>query len=162
MALITCPECIKKISDTIDQCPHCGYKITPEMIINIKKGAESSKKIWSIMAIAVVAFFIGIYLFGNTNTQKSQNSREDLIAQGFDWDGSHKGLTTLIKKTMHNPDSFKHVASKYSDNGDYLFIKTTFRGTNTFGAVVTNWISAKVDLNGKVIQVVDQGQGNGP
>ena len=26
MALIRCPECKKKISDTCDSCPHCGYR----------------------------------------------------------------------------------------------------------------------------------------
>lgn len=27
MALITCPECKKEISDTAKTCPNCGYKI---------------------------------------------------------------------------------------------------------------------------------------
>jgi hypothetical protein len=27
MALITCPECKKEISDTANKCPHCGYII---------------------------------------------------------------------------------------------------------------------------------------
>ena len=28
MALITCPECGKKISDTAVSCPHCGFRRT--------------------------------------------------------------------------------------------------------------------------------------
>ncbi len=27
MALTNCPECSKKISDTVERCPHCGMKI---------------------------------------------------------------------------------------------------------------------------------------
>ncbi len=30
MALIKCPECGKEISDTCDQCIHCGYKLKNE------------------------------------------------------------------------------------------------------------------------------------
>jgi len=26
MALVNCPECSKEMSDTLDACPHCGYR----------------------------------------------------------------------------------------------------------------------------------------
>jgi hypothetical protein len=29
MALITCPECNKEISDTAKSCPSCGYELKP-------------------------------------------------------------------------------------------------------------------------------------
>jgi hypothetical protein len=58
---------------------------------------------------------------------------------------------------MNDPDSYKHVETVYSDMGDYLVVRTTFRGKNAFGGVVTNWIKAKVDLNGNVISVIEQG-----
>lgn len=31
MALITCPECNKEISDKVKSCPHCGYPIVEEI-----------------------------------------------------------------------------------------------------------------------------------
>ncbi|MBQ8659564.1 MAG: zinc-ribbon domain-containing protein [Bacilli bacterium] len=27
MSLIKCPECRKKISDTVDKCPQCGFDL---------------------------------------------------------------------------------------------------------------------------------------
>ena len=30
MALISCPECSKKISDQSNSCPHCGYPMKPQ------------------------------------------------------------------------------------------------------------------------------------
>lgn len=34
MALITCPECNKEVSDKAEMCPHCGYKLPkPEPMI---------------------------------------------------------------------------------------------------------------------------------
>lgn len=41
---------------------------------------------------------------------------------------------------------------------NHLIVLTTFRGKNAFGGVVKNWVKAKVDLNGNVIAVLDQGQ----
>jgi len=73
------------------------------------------------------------------------------------WDGSHLGLTKLIKDSMNDPDSYKHVETVYGDKGDYLIVETTYRGTNVFGGVVTNRVMAKVDLNGNVIEVLSQG-----
>jgi len=73
------------------------------------------------------------------------------------WDGSHRGLTRTIKALMHNPKSYEHVETVYWDIGDNLLVRTTYRGTNAFGGVVTNWIKAKVDLDGNVLAIVEQG-----
>ena len=69
------------------------------------------------------------------------------------WDGSHLELTRAIKKVMNNPDSYKHVETRYTDLGDTLMVRTTFRGTNKFGAVVTNTVAATVSLDGRVIDM---------
>lgn len=37
MALITCPECQKDISDQAKKCPNCGYPITPIIAIQEEK-----------------------------------------------------------------------------------------------------------------------------
>jgi hypothetical protein len=85
-------------------------------------------------------------------------ARQSEIEKQFSsWDGSHIELEKIIKSSMNNPDSFVHVQTVYSDMGDYILVKTTFRGTNAFGGVVTNWIRAKFTLNGDLIEIVDQG-----
>lgn len=71
------------------------------------------------------------------------------------WDGSLPALETAIKNRMNNPDSYKHVETVYWDKGSYLLVRTTFRGTNGFGAVVTERVFAKVDLNGNVIEILN-------
>jgi len=84
--------------------------------------------------------------------------RKERIEKHFSpWDGSHRGLTALIKESMNDPDSYDHVETGYWDKGDHLIVKTTFRGKNAFGGVVKNWVMAKVDLNGNVIEVISQG-----
>ena len=36
MALIPCPECKKRISETAESCPKCGYELTPEKVEEVK------------------------------------------------------------------------------------------------------------------------------
>lgn len=70
------------------------------------------------------------------------------------WDGSHRGLERYVKQTMKNPDSYKHVETRYIDNGDHLVLITTFRGTNSFNAVITTRVQAKADLHGNIIEIL--------
>ncbi len=71
------------------------------------------------------------------------------------WDGSHNAAEAAIKARMHNPDSYKHVKTAYSDNGigRGLTVQTTFRGTNSFGAIVTNVAVAEIDDSGRVLSL---------
>lgn len=90
---------------------------------------------------------------------KKNAARKKRIEGGFSaWDGSHLGLTKVIKESMNDPRSYEHVDTKYWDMGDHLIVTTTFRGKNAFGGVVKNWVKAKTDLDGNVLEVIEQGQ----
>lgn len=113
--------------------------------------------------------FIAIYIIGQ-NTDRSSNHesvsthpltdeeiRKEKLSKYFSsWDGSHGGLEKIIIKTMHDPSSYDHVKTIYWDMGNHLVVKTTFKGTNAFGGVVTNSIKAKVDLQGRVIEILSK------
>jgi hypothetical protein len=166
MAMITCPECKKKVSETADSCPSCGYQLTPEKIAEIKKKEQKVQKGCGIGCLSVIVIFVILYMIGSfsTDTTKStapktkEETRKEQIEKNFSvWDGSHRGLTEVIKKSMNDPSSYEHEETVYWDKGDHLIVKTTFRGTNAFGGVVKNWVMAKVDLNGNVIEVISQG-----
>jgi hypothetical protein len=84
-------------------------------------------------------------------------ARDRLYKAGFSfWDGSHRGLKELIKKSMNDPKSFEHVETRYTDNGDHFLVTTTFRGKNAFGGVVLNSVKAKTDLDGNVLVVLSE------
>jgi len=88
--------------------------------------------------------------------QRAKAAREESIEAQFSaWNGAHRNLEKVIKSSMHNPDSFKHVETSYWDRGDHLVVRTTFRGTNGFGAVVTNSVKAKVSLGGQVLEILE-------
>lgn len=44
MSLIKCPECKKKISDTVSFCPNCGATITDHIKEQQKGKGKGSKK----------------------------------------------------------------------------------------------------------------------
>lgn len=67
------------------------------------------------------------------------------------WDGSHRNVEAAIKARMHNPRSYEHVETRYRVNDGTITIFTTYRGTNAFGAVVTNSSIALVDASGRVL-----------
>jgi hypothetical protein len=70
--------------------------------------------------------------------------RQWRIEQQFDTVyGYHIESVSAIKATMHNPASFKHVGTRAWDRGEYLEVETTFRGTNAFGAIVTETVTRK-------------------
>jgi len=164
MAMITCPECKKKISENASNCPKCGYPLTPECVANIKKKEFTLQKgcrlgCLSIIGILVV-FFLVIALLENTDTatpKTSEQIQQEKIEKAFSgWDGSHIELTKVIKKSMNDPDSYKHVETVHWATDDHLIVKTTFQEKNAFGGMIKNKVTAKVDLNGNIIEIISQ------
>ena len=89
--------------------------------------------------------------------QRLAAERKKRIESQFSaWDGSHRNLERVVKKAMNDPESYKHVETVYWDMGSYLIVRTTFRGKNVFGGVVKNSVKAKVDLDGNVLEILEQ------
>ena len=55
---------------------------------------------------------------------------------------------------MKDPSSYDHVKTVYFDRGSYLLVTTTYRGKNSFGALVLETTTAKVNLNGDILEIV--------
>jgi hypothetical protein len=85
-----------------------------------------------------------------------EQDRKDIIEKQFSsWDGSHRKLETIIKASMNDPANYQHVKTVYWDKKDYIMVKTTFRGKNAFNATVTNTITAKVGIDGEIIELIE-------
>jgi hypothetical protein len=120
-----------------------------------------------LFAFVIFGVFVGLAHINNSfsypnkkhiiSTPKEETRKEQIEKNFSAWNGAHYGLTEVIKKVMNDPGSYEHVETVYWDKSDYLVVKTIFRGKNAFGGVVMNWITAKVDLNGNVIDVISQG-----
>lgn len=85
------------------------------------------------------------------------SAQNDAIASQFSgWNGAHINLERFIKDNMNDPDSYKHVETRYWEKETYLVVETKFRGKNGFGGVVLNSVTAQVDFNGNVIAIIEQ------
>jgi len=103
-----------------------------------------------------VAFYAGKIKEEKQKQIAAEERKKKIESQFSAWDGSHRNLERVIKESMNDPDSYEHVKTVYWDRGDYLIVKTTFRGKNAFGGVVKNSVTAKVSLDGQVLQILSQ------
>lgn len=75
------------------------------------------------------------------------------------WDGSYRPLEKLIKASMNDDSSYKHVSTVYHlilNKDPHAVVKTTFRGTNTYGGVVKQTVAARVNVRtGEVDSILD-------
>lgn len=132
---------------------------------NEQKKTHRNLILFFVAAILVLGF-LGINNQNNSqdkavSTEEPKTARQirkEKVEEGFSaWDGSHRELEKFIKKSMNDPDSYEHVETVFIDKGDSLIVTTTFRGKNAFGGVVKNWVTAKADLDGKILEVISQG-----
>src|SRR5690554_8236298 len=93
---------------------------------------------------------------GKTNADGSlMTERQIEVENQFSsWDGSHPGLTRLIKEHMNDPKSFEHIETRFIDYDDYIDVITTFTGKNVFGGRVKQTVTANVDFEGNVIEIL--------
>lgn len=126
---------------------------------------KTKKMITHFLSALAVAFFIFI-AFGSGDDDSSKTNadgtpkteRQTQIEKQFSaWDGSHIELTKLIKKAMNDPGSYEHVETVYWDMKDHIVVRTTYSGKNAFGGRVKNWVTAKVDNNGNIIEIIEEG-----
>lgn len=73
MALISCPECGKQISDTTPSCPHCGYRLS---INPVNKTIKLGKIV--IVAAVVLSVIAGMLIY--SNEKKSAEAMQTLIS----------------------------------------------------------------------------------
>lgn len=69
------------------------------------------------------------------------------------WDGSLRSLVNYTKRNMNDPDSFEHVETRYSVEGDKIFVAMEYRGKNGFGAKMKAYQYAFVDMEGNIISI---------
>lgn len=152
MALIKCKECEKKFSDQAFACPHCGAPFGESERMQIQKEADEKSAKLGRVAIGITIFFVFTILLSAIfpDNRHATSATVDPVASQFIGD-EHIGLRELIKKGMHNPDSYEFVSGRRWQNDGKTFAEITYRGTNGFGGVVTENIVAELDGSGNIV-----------
>lgn len=60
------------------------------------------------------------------------------------WDGSHRGLESLIKRSLNDPDSYQHIETRFSitNGGGEKVVSMEYRARNVFGGMVVKTVRA--------------------
>ena len=103
MALITCPECGKEVSDIANVCPHCGAKVKKQLKKSKRKEFINKYSAIFIGAIFIVAVFIVIGAI--------QKERDDKAAI----------LVSLIVEANHNIEEYKKLAITKDEDGKLIY-----------------------------------------
>lgn len=84
-------------------------------------------------------------------------SKEEIESQFSSYDGHHIKLEKYVLSRMNNPDSYKHISSEYKVKNGFLDVIITFRGANSYNAIVINRVQAKCDLSsGDIIEIINE------
>jgi hypothetical protein len=171
MSLFTCPECKKKISDKAASCPNCGCVITNEIRAKQKR-KNGIGCLFFVILIGCLFVYVKLAMDENKNAApleiktealtpesiraEKDRVRAEKVSKLFDpWNGAPIKLTEHIKgKLMHDPESYKHIETVYEDKVTHVLIKTSFHGKNALGGVVRNSVTAKVDIDGNIVEII--------
>ncbi len=149
MALINCPECGNKISDTANRCPRCGYALKSMS----KKIAANKKKILRITICAIILIFtiIAARIFSRPNIKMEDFNIENgefatilflgipTETDGDEWiyrDCDIEFYNIPVKQISYDisagkyhlmfdgqyQDNLRNTIGKYCDYSDYVYI----------------------------------------
>lgn len=118
MALITCPECGKQISDVAKACPGCGYPINKSFSQKSIQSNDQNKT--KIIIGVVIAITVAIVIF-NANTKDNEPYRNDSYnpySEGneYSYGGTNSSLVKDDISIFRNLDidDFSCSSGKYS------------------------------------------------
>lgn len=119
MALISCPECGKQISDKVNACPHCGYPMSVESqdppspqqveVVSVKIEPKNRKRILigGVVAVAFVVIVIAVALVAKQQNESAARAayiknltevRTLMLTGGAD----AEGFCNLVKSVWYN------------------------------------------------------------
>lgn len=114
MALVSCPECGKEISDTNKRCPFCGYTL---------KKDNKSKWLLVVLIVLVVCIAAGVAAYALViRPNQLVHQAENLIARGkySEADVILAEVPDSEKKTALVMQIVLHEAEEALDAGDYV------------------------------------------
>jgi hypothetical protein len=123
------------------------------------------------LALIVVIVFVAFVYIPNspkvittstTNTTqpvaeiKALSPQQQIDQQFSKLDGSHILLTKMIKKDLHDPSSYQHVNTQYTQTGEHITVLTQYHAANAFGALTLSHIKFRFAINGTPIALLEQ------
>ena len=103
MALMPCPECRRRISETAESCPSCGYTLTLAEVTKIKE-IRRKRSTWLIGSIVFLASLVVIAILAGLYSRKSTTMGN--------WQGQAKSSTgTSTNSSQSESSKFPEIQS---------------------------------------------------
>lgn len=118
-------------------------------IISVEKLLNTSKILKMKVAVAKLAETQKIH---KENEMKKAKFEEECFTG---MDGYNLPLVKYVKEHLHNPDSFEHVETKFILKDSYALVFMKYRAKNGFNALILNTITAKVDFDCQVVEIIE-------
>jgi hypothetical protein len=154
MAMVKCRECDKEVSNKAKTCPNCGVK-NPQ--------PQSKFNLYLKLALGAILVISIVKCVNDSGNQESERIAEkqrieasktpeqraqeaaDKAKREAEFQSTVSRLK-MLKSSSKNPKSFELVDAILMDDGTLC---VTYRGTNSFNAVVTN--STAISKSMKVV-----------
>ncbi|MDP1651593.1 MAG: zinc ribbon domain-containing protein [Rhodocyclaceae bacterium] len=124
MALIKCPECGNKISDSAGNCPNCGFLLAPEAIAEIRRKNEQAEKAGNIGCLSIVAFLavvvVAVYISSNRGNSISEATQAAAYSKRVGLDDA-----SMLCKAMKGTRGTTECSVNVSDSVIDVTIDTT-------------------------------------
>ncbi len=148
-------EAIKYVKDSLN----IDLKEAKEIVDDLAaknpqiKPAKSNPLATAITACVIIAaIWVGCDQCSGGSEPPKELTRKERIEKLFSaWDGSQPEVVKWIKQHIKDPDSYKHIETRFIDNTDRVGVITTFTATNSFGGRVTTRCLAQIDTLGNLI-----------
>ena len=90
-----------------------------------------------------------------TETQKNLKEFEEKCFNTVN-DGSHRELKKFIKENLNDPSSFEYVETRFKVAGNYAIVIMTYRAKNSFNAIITKQVKAKIKVSDcSIIEILE-------
>jgi len=132
----------KELSDTAEGDFKTRISIYQELVLLEPESKEHKEK---------------LNLYIDLNKKKIEQKKQDAVSKKEFTecisvvDGHHLALQRAIKENLKDPDSYKHIETKYLATESGYDIVTKFRSKNSFNGYVISRAFAQTDKSGKVL-----------
>mgnify|MGYP001337149367 CR=1 FL=1 len=169
MTLVECPHCTGKISIYARSCPSCGLVLSVEYVRALLTVEEEPAKKNNALYLLFFMLWGGIFLLFMAfldarepqkpmyaSVEQLVQTRQSLINASFNpyEGGLHRQLGTMIKRSLHNPQTFRVVETGYWDHGNVLVVQMVFGARNQYNDYFQQMVVAKSTLDGDIISVI--------